>query len=176
MPGLIKDKALGLIETVGLVGAIEACDAAAKSADVVISAIDITDPALVTLKIFGELGAVQAAVAAGSAAAERVGQLLSSHIIPNPDYGLDTIMSGPLGKPAKPMARRKNESVRSAKGGSVSPGNSNINIAEIEKMKVTELRGYARTLNNLSIKGREISRADKVLLLREIKKALGFES
>jgi microcompartment protein CcmL/EutN len=175
MPGLIKDKALGLIETVGLVGAIEACDAAAKSADVVISSIDVTDPALVTLKIFGELGAVQAAVAAGSQAAERVGQLLSAHIIPNPDDGLDAIMSGPLSKPVKSPAKRKTIPEKPSKGGGQVIYNGNINIAEIEKMKVTELRGYARTLNNLSIKGREISRADRDLLLHEIKKSLGFE-
>jgi hypothetical protein len=85
-------------------------------------------------------------------------------------------MSGPLGKPAKLMAKRKSQVVKPPMGGSVPIGNSNINFAEIEKMKVTELRGYARTLNNLSIKGREISRADKDLLLREIKKALGFET
>ena len=173
MPGLIKDKALGLIETVGLVGAIEACDAAAKSADVIISSIDLTDPALVTLKIFGELGAVQAAVDAGSQAAERVGQLLSAHIIPNPDAGLDVIMSGPLPKQDKAPSNRKLE--RTAKNGESNKQNGNINIAEIEKMKVSELRSYARTLNNLSIKGREISRADRDQLLHEIKKALGFE-
>jgi ethanolamine utilization protein EutM len=175
MPGLIKDKALGLIETIGLVGAIEACDAAAKAADVVVSSIDITDPALVTLKIFGELGAVQAAVAAGSQAAERIGQLLSTHIIPNPDEGLDAIMSGSLIKSGKIQQKRKLAAVKPPTGSKPITDNSNINIAEIEKMKVTELRGYARTLNNLSIKGREISRADRDQLLREIKKSLGFE-
>lgn len=83
--------ALGLIETKGLIAAIEACDAAAKAAAVVISSAELTDAALVTVKIEGELGAVQAAVEAGTYAAQRVGEVLASHVIPRPDPGLEAI-------------------------------------------------------------------------------------
>ena len=173
MPGLIKDKALGLIETVGLVGAIEACDAAAKAADVVVSAFEVIDPALVTLKIFGELGAVQAAVAAGSDAATKVGQLLSSHIIANPDSGLEAIMRGPLRavRPKSPVPKRTTGSsaAKQSQARTDYPGET---FAELEKMRVTELRRYARTVKGLSIKGREISRADRDTLLREIKRII----
>ena len=60
------EKALGLIETKGLIGAIEATDAAAKAAGVVISSVELTDATFLTLKIEGDLGAVQAAVKAGA--------------------------------------------------------------------------------------------------------------
>ena len=168
MPGLVKGKSLGLIETVGLVGAIEACDAAAKTADVIITAAEITDAALVSLKIWGELGAVQAAVQAGSQAAARVGQLLAAHVIPNPDDELDTIMGNQF-KPTFSNAKIVNKP---------KPTVSNITSAaaqldDIEKMPVTKLRRYARTIPNLAIKGREISRADRDTLLREIKNSLG---
>jgi ethanolamine utilization protein EutM len=178
MPGLIKNKALGLIETVGLVGAIEACDAASKAADVIVSAAEIVDPALVTIKIFGELGAVQAAVGAGSAAAAKIGQLLSSHIIPNPDSELEIIM----GEAFKPSLMKtptpKNHPPKTKSTMNITPKissrpDSAIDLARLEKMRVTELRNFARTISNLGIKGREISRADKETLLDEIKKASG---
>lgn len=176
MPGLIKDKALGLIETVGLVGAIEACDAAAKAADVVVSAAEVIDPALVTIKIFGELGAVQAAVGAGSEAAARVGQLLAAHIIPNPDDNLNVIMGGAFGALDIKLPKKHGPSPSKSKK-NLAPAEkskSEIDFAKLEKMKVTELRNIARGILNLAIKGREISRADKETLLIEIKKAWGL--
>jgi ethanolamine utilization protein EutM len=178
MPGLIKGKALGLIETVGLVGAIEACDAAAKAADVIVSAAEVIDPALVTIKIFGELGAVQAAVSAGSEAAARVGQLLAAHIIPNPDDNLNVIMGGAFG-PLDIKALKKHSPSSSKTKPKKNPApaeksKSEIDFANLEKMKVTELRNFARGLPNLGIKGREISRADKETLLIEIKKVWGL--
>lgn len=168
MTGLVKGKSLGLIETVGLVGAIEACDAAAKTADVIISSAEITDAALVSLKIWGELGAVQAAVQAGSQAAARVGQLLSAHVIPNPDEGLDIIMSNQF-KPTMQSNIRVDGPLPST-----SPKPSTADkFANIDNMPVTELRRLARAIPNLAIKGREISMADKETLLNEIRKALG---
>lgn len=80
--------ALGLIETKGLIAAIEATDAASKAAAVVVSAAELTDAAYMTIRIEGELGAVQAAVAAAAAAAQRVGELIAVHVIPRPDDGL----------------------------------------------------------------------------------------
>lgn len=174
---MVPGKALGLIETVGLVGSIEACDAAAKAADVVVSAVEVTDGALVTIKIFGELGAVQAAVEAGSAAASKVGQLLAAHIIANPDDNLDAIMGGAFRAENTPVVPKRNQLKHSPQrpvkgavkgtGGSIEPHD----WGRLEQMRVTELRAYARGVPNLSIKGREISRADKETLLREIRKA-----
>lgn len=76
--------ALGLIETKGLVGAIEAADAMAKAANVKIVGKEKSSGALITIKIVGDVAAVKSAVDAGSAAAQRVGELLSAHVIPRP--------------------------------------------------------------------------------------------
>ena len=179
MPGLVQNKALGLIETVGLVGAIEACDAAAKSADVIVSAAEVIDPALVTIKIFGELGAVQSAVEAGSNAAAKVGQLLTAHIIPNPDDNLEVIMGGVFTPPdpkSTPRIRLPIRTVpRPRPAGEHPAAEDQIrDITQLEKMRVTELRNFARGIANLGIKGREISMADKETLLGEIRKAWGL--
>jgi len=84
--------ALGLIETKGLIGAIEAADAMAKTANVKIVGKEKITAALVTIKVVGEVAAVKAAVDAGAAAAQRVGQLVSAHVIPRPDDQLEDII------------------------------------------------------------------------------------
>ncbi len=85
-------KALGLIETRGLIGAIEASDAAVKSAEAVLAQIEYTDPALVTVKLRGEVADIQAAVEAGASAARRVGEVVSAHVIPNPDEDVEMLI------------------------------------------------------------------------------------
>ncbi|MFT5049485.1 MAG: ethanolamine utilization protein EutM [Chlamydiales bacterium] len=76
--------ALGLIETRGLVGSIEAADAMLKAAKVTLLKKEISGGALVTVMVRGEVGAVKAATEAGAAAAKRVGELVSVHVIPRP--------------------------------------------------------------------------------------------
>lgn len=78
-------KAMGMIETKGLVGSLEAADAMAKAANVSILKQEMIDGGIVTILITGDVGAVQAAVDAGKAAAIRVGELLAAHVIPRPD-------------------------------------------------------------------------------------------
>ncbi|MCK4372080.1 MAG: BMC domain-containing protein, partial [candidate division Zixibacteria bacterium] len=87
----MSEYALGLIETRGLIGVIEATDAAAKAASVVVSSAEYTGGSMMIIRIEGELGAVQAAVEAGARAVERVGELVATHIIANPADGLDPI-------------------------------------------------------------------------------------
>lgn len=81
----MAELALGLVETRGLVAALEAADAMLKAANVICVGKEVTDAALVTIKVVGEVAAVKAAVEAGSAAASRVGELVSTHIIPRLD-------------------------------------------------------------------------------------------
>jgi ethanolamine utilization protein EutM len=81
--------ALGLIETKGLVGSVEAADAMCKSAKVTLLGKEISGAGLVTVMVRGEVGAVKAAVEAGSAAAKRVGELVSQHVIPRPAQDLE---------------------------------------------------------------------------------------
>jgi len=81
--------ALGLIECRGLVAMIEAADAAVKSANVVLVGWEKIDAGLVTAIVRGEVGAVKAAVDAGAAAGRKVGEVLSTHVIPRPHANID---------------------------------------------------------------------------------------
>jgi len=76
--------ALGMIETKGLVPAIEAADAMAKSANVALVGYEKIGSGLVTIMVRGDVGAVKAATDAGSAAAQKVGEVVSVHVIPRP--------------------------------------------------------------------------------------------
>ena len=76
--------ALGMIETKGLVGAIEAADAMVKAANVRLIGQERIGSGLVTVMVRGDVGAVKAATDAGAAAAQRVGELVSVHVIPRP--------------------------------------------------------------------------------------------
>jgi len=86
--------ALGMIETRGLVGMIEAADAAVKAANVTILGWERVGGGLVTVFLRGDVAAVKAATDAGSAAAQRVGELVSVHVIPRPHPNVDEILPG----------------------------------------------------------------------------------
>jgi len=90
----IKDEliALGMVETKGAVGAVEAADAMVKAANVSLIGKVKVGGALVTVMVRGDVGAVKAAVDAGAAAAERVGELVSCHVIPRPHQDLEQIL------------------------------------------------------------------------------------
>lgn len=97
-------EALGLIETRGYVGAIEAADAALKSADVQLVSTQKADAGLVTVIVRGDVASVRAAVSAGSAAAKRIGELVSENVIARPAVGLDALTNPPAPK-AKPATK-----------------------------------------------------------------------
>ncbi|PVZ72485.1 BMC domain-containing protein [Pelagibaculum spongiae] len=88
-------QAAGLIETLGYPPAIEAADAAVKSAWVTVESIELAKAGLVTVIVRGDVAAVQAAVAAGSEAAARVGTVVSTHVIPRPSEELCGILWTP---------------------------------------------------------------------------------
>lgn len=90
--------ALGMIETKGLVGSIEAADAMLKAANVTLASKTHVGGGLVTVMVRGDVGAVKAAVDAGAAAAERVGELISVHVIPRPADDVEYILD-PLTPP-----------------------------------------------------------------------------
>lgn len=85
-------EALGLIETKGLVGAIEAADAMSKSANVHLIGYEKIGSGLVTVMVRGDVGAVNAAIEAGAAAAAMVGDIVSKHIIPRPHTDVESIL------------------------------------------------------------------------------------
>jgi ethanolamine utilization protein EutM len=100
--------ALGLIETRGLVGSIEAADAALKAADVQIVSRQKVDPGLVTVLLHGDVASVKAAVDAGAAAARKIGELVAAHVIARPGEGVARLeqQPAPAAKPKKVNSRK----------------------------------------------------------------------
>ncbi len=84
--------ALGMVETKGLVGAIEAADAMVKAANVTLIGSEYIGGGFVTVMVRGDVGAVKAATDAGAAAAKRVGELVSVHVIPRPHSDVELIL------------------------------------------------------------------------------------
>jgi ethanolamine utilization protein EutM len=84
--------ALGMVETRGLVGSIEAADAMVKAANVTLIGSEYTGGGFVTVMVRGDVGAVKAATDAGAAAAKRVGELVSAHVIPRPHEEVEMIL------------------------------------------------------------------------------------
>jgi microcompartment protein CcmL/EutN len=201
------DYALGLVETKGLVAAIEAADTMVKTANVVLVGKEITRGALVTIKIIGDTAAVRSAVEAGAAAAQRVGELVSKHVIPRPGDGLEELIFTenirtqkegeriPDGEPAtskKEVVPHQEETHLAPPTGNVvdmkkEPKEEPVEeeiftmpeglspelqayFQELDGMTVHELRRLARTLQGLSIFGRQISRANKKELMEELLK------
>ena len=89
---MANTNALGMIETKGLVGAIEAADAMVKSANVQLVGKEQVGGGLVTVMVRGDVGAVKSATDAGASAAEKVGELVSVHVIPRPHVEVDNIL------------------------------------------------------------------------------------
>ncbi len=87
-----SQNALGMIETKGLVGAVEAADAMVKAANVTLIGRSQVGAGLVTVMVRGDVGAVKAATDAGAAAADRVGELISVHVIPRPHGEVELIL------------------------------------------------------------------------------------
>ncbi|HUU44994.1 MAG TPA: BMC domain-containing protein [Acidobacteriota bacterium] len=180
----MERQALGLIETVGLIGAIEAADAAAKSAAVRVVKSEVTSSALVTIHIEGSLGAVQAAVEAGVAACQRIGRVFSFVIIPRPDQGIDPILDAPSnlyraeppycaivpppssGSDTPPPASEKRHPPAPRPRGRAAFGPQ-----DYAAMTVAALRRLARRRGDVAISGRECARADKELLIRLLTEA-----
>lgn len=87
------DGALGLVETRGLTAAVEAADAMVKAANVRLLSYKTIGGGLVCVMVRGDVGAVKAAIEAGAAAAQRVGELMAAHIIPRPDPGIEQMIA-----------------------------------------------------------------------------------
>lgn len=148
------EQALGLVETKGLVGAIEAADAGLKAANVTLLGSERADAGLVTVMFGGDVAAVKAACDAGAAAAERVGQLIGVHVIPRPSPMLAAIET--------------DESPGRRAGEEEAPPqlpNGTYDLAALERAKVVELRDMARHVENFPLKGRDVARASREELL-----------
>lgn len=180
----MERQALGLIETVGLVGAIEATDAAAKASSIVVIRAEVTEASLVTIYIEGDLAAVQAAVEAGANACERIGQVLAKTVIARPHDDLGIVVDRPnqkwkgrpSGTPAVKVPRAANSPAATPKmspSATAQPTRPSFGAQDYESMTVSALRRLARRRGDLPISGREIAHADKNLLIRLLREATG---
>ncbi len=175
----MEELALGLIETRGLVAALEAADAALKAADVRLVSRDRVDAGLITIKLVGDVSAVQAAVDAGARAAERVGILVVAHVIPRPDIGLNEQLIYTTIDTRKKKSSTPNTPVSAPITSATStptPPSLKTSVlqphdSDYDAMSVAELRRLARQTSNLPLHGREISRAGKADLIRALRKA-----
>lgn len=204
------DFALGLIETRGLIGSIEAADAATKAAEVKLVGREKIRGGFVTIKVIGDVAAVRAAVDAGAAAAARVGELISTHVIPRPIGELKDLIFTKLETPPIPpfipeVIVKKAKTVREVKlktrdkkpaakeiikqadisEEKVLPEatteipkeslnkieNEQEYLNQLESMSVHQLRRYARSVEGLTIFGRQISMANKDKLITELMNA-----
>lgn len=86
------NEALGMVETKGLIGSVEAADAMVKAANVTLVGKEHVGGGIVTVMVRGDVGAVKAATDAGATAAQRVGELLSVHVIPRPHTEVEAIL------------------------------------------------------------------------------------
>lgn len=164
--------AFGMIETRGLVAALVAADAMLKAADVRLVARTRVDPALVTVQIEGEVAAVRAAVDAGRQAAERVGKVLATHVIPRPADGVREMMSAQPKKKAavRPAPAPETPRVPEAAGSlpaarAPARAEASGNARALSDRSVQELRALARSLPEGRVQGRAIARATKQELL-----------
>ncbi len=181
----MMDFAFGMVETRGLVAAIEAADAMVKTANVRLIGKERTDPAMITIKIIGDTAAVRSAVEAGAAAAKRVGELVSQHVIPRPAEGVEDLVFAKSiltdeevamllnGGAQRPAAELEAEDAGEEDVAFVPPQSNERDSyrAELSAMTVHELRSYARSFKGLAIYGRAISMANKEQLLEELMKA-----
>ena len=111
----MKYDALGMIETKGLVGSIEAADAMVKAANVTLLGKEFIGGGLVTVMVRGDVGAVKAATDAGAAAAGRVGELVSVHVIPRPHNDVEKILpTTRRWRPFSPRRKRQNSEIGEA--------------------------------------------------------------
>ncbi|MDA0709389.1 MAG: BMC domain-containing protein [bacterium] len=140
--------ALGLIEMVGFVGVVEAADAAVKAAAVELSVVKKIDGGMISIRLRGDVGAVQAAVEAGRRSAQQIGTLVAAHVIANPHEDLVRLFNLDSSQKLSPTEN-------------------------LEDLSVHRLRQIARATTGLRIQGREISRANREQLLNELRRASG---
>ena len=173
--------ALGMVETRGLIGSIEAADVMVKTANVHVLGTEYIKNGFVTVKIIGEVAAVKAAVDAASAAAARVGQVVATHVIPRPAADVEFILNkipSPQKlqeEPSRPVKEKKPKEKPQQPSSDqqvlfVPSTELDEYQKQLEGMTVPQLRTVARNEGGLSIAGREISKANKEQLVAELLK------
>ena len=168
--------ALGMIETIGLVSALEAADAGLKAAHVRLLGTDYVRGGLVMVRFEGEVAAVQAAIAAGSAAARRIGHVFSSHVIPRAMPEVICMLASDVSQGPGKRYRDGCENCRGCEGGKRETANSkqeNLkentatlpSLEEFSAWKVLQMRQFVRKLPRFPLTPGEIRYANRQSLL-----------
>lgn len=174
-------QALGLIETRGLLPAIECADVMLKTAQVELVGRDFVGGGLVTISVTGDVGAVKAAVEAGAVAVEKISPLLlvSQHVIPRPHQEIEGMIGpSPAAKQAPPVPQP--EKVKAPPGFDQTTNKQTIDdfvqefglepcVDALKTLPVLKLRNLAREYKGLAIAGRAISKANKEDLIQQLK-------
>lgn len=169
--------ALGMIETIGLVSALEAADAGLKAAQVRLLGTDYVRGGLVMVRFEGDVAAVQAAVDAGTSSAQRVGNVFSAHVIPRAVPEVFCVLAlDPSQGPAK-RAGKGCSACGGCEGGKreALQGNQEEPAPDLDTLaswKVVDLRRYARRLHDFPLSPNEIRYANKALLLENLQRHL----
>ena len=179
--------ALGMLETYGLIAAIEGLDAAVKAANVTLCGFKYVQGGLVCFFVTGDVGATKAAISAGEIAADRVGKVISSHVIPRPADSTSIIAA----YKEKPAGRRRGTGIHKREFPSNAPVKSEAAVKAEEpksvpetvseavgyteealrEMKTTDLRKLAREIPDIGLTKIEIRDAKKDPLVEAILKA-----
>lgn len=189
-------KALGLIEVIGFVGAVEAADVALKAANVTLIGIEKVSAGIVTVKITGDVGAVKAAVEASEESARRLGVLRTSHVIARLHEETQRILQDPKPKEVKeeiiitePVVSEETEDINITEETpeiiveeiveeevvekvveQTSSNESEKTLEDLNSMKVEELRRLARNLKIPTMTNKQIKFAKKDVLIEELVK------
>ena len=172
----MAQSAIGLIETQGLVGVIEAADTAAKAADVQLLGIERIGGGLVSLRLCGDVASVQAAVQAAAEAVSRVSELVSAHVIPQPHVDVAMMSSvapfggvsprspdvGPVSDAPNPSDAPERADVEPL------PDLQQLSPSDLGHLSVARLRQLVRRTPGVRLRGRQISRANKEELVAEL--------
>lgn len=161
----MESLALGLIETIGYIPAIEAADIAAKTAEIKIHGFKRVGQGRVTVVFYGDISTVRAAVDAAESAAGRLGVVLSSTVIGRPADGLSVMLN--MCK-SESGAQPSDAGSRSTKGTPEPISCADVRV--LEKFTVAKLRQIARTITGFSLSSSEIKYARKTVLVQLIAK------
>ncbi len=171
---MMEATALGMIETIGLVSALEAADAGLKAAQVRLLGRDYVRGGLVMVRFEGDVAAVQAAVDAGAAAARRVGAVFSAHVIPRamPEVVRMLVSDPSPGQSGGSSASRGGGEDGTREAALAAPEDQPPGMDDLGGWKVLALRQYARRLPGFPLSPNEIRYANKALLLESMKRYL----
>ena len=171
-------KALGMIETRGLVASIEAADAMVKAANVTLTCKERVGGGLVTVMVRGDVGAVKAAVDAGAAAAERVGELVSVHVIPRPHEELEGMLTTPAPVTPTPKPPKQPEAPPEEAPVSPSPAPKADPVPEPEAPTEEKPEEKAEEAEGVSLADLtdEVLEAMSVVKLRSVARSVGLDT